>query len=258
MKVFISHSSLDQWIARMIARDLEVRGIVTFLDEKDIETGESIDDSIQEHLRTCDEVLMLLSPAALESHWVLVEIGGAKALNKRLIPILVHVGPNELPQPIAKGLARDLNDVEKYFDEVEQRARLSSPVLVAELDSTDDYEGLDLGYLDLEPMYANPDSASDNLEPASEEAQAVALATEAEAKAAGRVRRTFKAGDIVKIPEQVQREFVTTSGIAIRWTDDMTVHAGKTAVVTRSDRDRTVLLDVDHLKWWAMDWLEPV
>src|ERR1700761_3166199 len=127
VKVFISHSSQDKWIARTLSRELETLGVTTFLDEKDISTGESIDDSIHENLQDCDEILMLLSPAALASHWVLLEIGGAKALGKLLIPILLHVGPNELPQPLAKGLARDLNDVDRYFAEVEQRLNPGVP-----------------------------------------------------------------------------------------------------------------------------------
>ncbi|HEX2097199.1 MAG TPA: toll/interleukin-1 receptor domain-containing protein [Solirubrobacterales bacterium] len=123
MKVFVSHSSTDKWVARQIAGQLEERGIETFLDEKDIETGASIGDSIQANLAECDELLMVLSPASLKSSWVLVEIGGAKALNKRLIPILLHVGPNELPDVLGDGLARDINEIERYYDEVELRSR---------------------------------------------------------------------------------------------------------------------------------------
>lgn len=122
VKVFISHSTSDRWVARRISQDLVSLGCETFLDEKDIETGESVDDAIQEHLKECDELLMLLSPVALQSNWVLLEIGGAKALGKRLIPILLHVGANELPHPISKGLARDLNEIDRYYEELKRRA----------------------------------------------------------------------------------------------------------------------------------------
>jgi len=101
MKVFISHSSRDKWVARRISQDLNAMGIETFLDEKDIETGASIDEVIGDHLKDCDDCLMLLSPSALNSHWVLIEIGGAKALGKRLIPVLLHVGANEIPAPLS-------------------------------------------------------------------------------------------------------------------------------------------------------------
>ena len=121
MKVFISHSSRDKWAARRISDDLNKLGVNTFLDEKDIETGESIDESISAHLKECDECLILLSPSSLNSQWVLIEIGGAKALGKRLVPILLHIGVNDMPSPISKHLARDINEIEKYYEEVQSR-----------------------------------------------------------------------------------------------------------------------------------------
>jgi hypothetical protein len=131
MKVFISHSSRDKWVARKISEDINRIGIGTFLDEKDIETGTSIDDAVDEHLKDCDELLILLSPTSLNSHWVLMEIGGAKALGKRLVPILFHVGANEIPAPIRKHLARELNEIEKYY--VELQARMAGNVVVEQI-----------------------------------------------------------------------------------------------------------------------------
>ena len=113
------------------------------MDEKDIETGDAIDATIQEHLAGCDEVLMLLSPAALESAWVLIEIGGAKALGKRLVPILLHVGINELPGPLGAGHARDLNEIDKYYEEIERRGH--SPVGVAPAAGEDEESSLPRG-----------------------------------------------------------------------------------------------------------------
>jgi hypothetical protein len=130
MKVFVSHSSVDKWVARRIAEDLHGLGAEVFLDEKNIETGESIDASIQAHLKDSDELVMLLSPAALESPWVLIEIGGAKALGLRLVPILIHVGANQLPGPVGAYLARELNEIDVYYAEVKNRltgARATSP-----------------------------------------------------------------------------------------------------------------------------------
>lgn len=118
MKVFISHSSHDKWVARQISRLLESAGHDTFLDEKDIRTGDSIDVTIQEHLKDSDDLLLLLSPASIKSHWVFIELGGAKALGKRIIPILLHVGANEVPAVIAQALARDINELEKYIEEL--------------------------------------------------------------------------------------------------------------------------------------------
>jgi hypothetical protein len=122
MKVFISHSSADSWIARRIAEDLAALGVETFLDAKDIETGESIDESIRRHLEEADEILILVSPIALTSQWVFMESGGAHVLKKRMIPILLHVAARELPLPIARYLGRDINEIEKYYEELKKRA----------------------------------------------------------------------------------------------------------------------------------------
>lgn len=134
MKVFISHSSLDKWVARQISRLLEADGHATFLDEKDIKTGESIDAMIQVHLKESDHLLLLISPASLKSHWVFVELGGAKALGKHVVPILLHVGSNELPGPITSLLARDLNDLDKYLSEL--KALAAKPATAAKAVST--------------------------------------------------------------------------------------------------------------------------
>ena len=128
MKVFISHSSKDKWAARRISQDLNGLGVETFLDEKDIKTGEPIDESIKKHLKECDELLILLSPASIKSDWVLIEIGGAIALEKKLVPILLYIGANEIPQPISKHLARDINELDKYYKEVKENIKSGKPI----------------------------------------------------------------------------------------------------------------------------------
>ena len=118
MKIFVSHSSKDKWAARRIAKDLEELGAEVFLDEKDITTGDSIDAAIRQHLKASDHFLILLSPASMGSQWVLIELGGALALEKRIVPILLYVGANEVPSAINLKLARDINEIDKYYAEV--------------------------------------------------------------------------------------------------------------------------------------------
>lgn len=123
MKLFISHSSVDKWVARQLSHLLEESGHQTFLDEKDIKTGDSIDSSIQTSLQQSDALLLLLSPASIKSQWVLIELGGAKALSKRIVPILLHVGSNEVPAAISQLLARDINEFEVVLTELSGKAR---------------------------------------------------------------------------------------------------------------------------------------
>jgi hypothetical protein len=120
LKLFISHSSHDKWAARQISRILEDDGHTTFLDEKDIKSGESIDESIQKHLKESDHLVLLLSPISISSQWVFMELGGARALGKRIVPILFHVSVNEVPHAFSQLLARDINDFDKYRQELRE------------------------------------------------------------------------------------------------------------------------------------------
>jgi hypothetical protein len=137
MKVFISHSSKDKWAARRIAKDIDQLGAGTFLDEKDIKTGESIDNKIQENLIKCQDVLILISPASINSQWVLIELGGAIALKKNIIPILLYVGVNDIPFAINKLLGRDINEIDKYYEELILKLKHQVPakILHSEINS---------------------------------------------------------------------------------------------------------------------------
>jgi len=121
MKIFISHSTREKWIAKKISEDLLSLGCETFLDEKDISTGAAIDDSIGKHLKESDDFLILLSETSLKSTWVLIELGGAIALGKNIIPVLLFIGVNDIPDVISKFLARDLNEINKYYEEVKKK-----------------------------------------------------------------------------------------------------------------------------------------
>lgn len=123
MKVFISHSSADRWIAEKISEDVEKLGVETFLDAQNIETGDDFDEEIRNQLLACDEIVIIISPAALKSQWVMMELGAARTLRKRLALVLVGVSPNELPSPVNRHLARDLNQIRDYYDELKIRRK---------------------------------------------------------------------------------------------------------------------------------------
>lgn len=219
MRIFISHSKQDRWVAKRISEDLEGLELQTFLDEKDIETGGSIPQEIQENLERCDEALLLLSPMALQSEWVLIEIGGAKALRKRLVPILIHVGANDLPDVVRFDLARDLNEIDVYYEEVIRRAD--------SMQAGHSVEGAD--------GQRSPTVAAVVSPP------------------------TFQVEDVVRVPEQPQPVAELPNGMILSWNDRMTPYAGKRGIITHVNPNQAVRLDVDGGRWWwAQDWLEPI
>jgi hypothetical protein len=221
VKVFISHGSSDRWVARQIASLLDARGITTFLDEKDILTGDQIPQEVQHHLADCDEVLMLLSPVALKSAWVLIEIGGALALKKRLVPILLHSGPNDLPDAVSASLARDINDLDRYLDEVEARA--AQP-----------------------PRQRRKEAQAAMPTPK----QPVLLSTYAD-------RFRFKVGARVRLPSERPQQLIDRSGTDVGWNAHMDQYLGQSSDVIEASIG-TVRVAVDGGRWlWSTSWLEP-
>ena len=68
--VFVSHSSLDTWVAKQIAKEVELCGAVPFLDEANINIGEEFEDNILELLNKPHELVVLFTPWALDRPYV--------------------------------------------------------------------------------------------------------------------------------------------------------------------------------------------
>jgi hypothetical protein len=88
--------------------------IDVFLDEKSIEVGKPIAEEVREAIERCDEFVVLLSPNSKGREWVLMEMGAAWVLEKRIIVVLHDLSPQEMPDITYQDKAIDLND----FDDV--------------------------------------------------------------------------------------------------------------------------------------------
>jgi hypothetical protein len=126
-KVFISHSSIDTWVARQLARYIEDAGAVTFLDEADIEYGDDFEERILEALRTSQELLVLLTPWGLKRPYIWLEIGAIWGLGRRVIGVLHGLGPSELvaqdgtPALLKRIDLVELNNIGMYFEQLQRR-----------------------------------------------------------------------------------------------------------------------------------------
>lgn len=123
--MFFSHSHKDRWIAKQCVRNIEVCGkgrIEVFLDEKDIQVGESIADSVRANIKQCQELVVLLSQVSKDRPWVLIEVGAAWGLGKTIIVVLDKVAPNEMPDINRPHKAIDLNDFDQYLEQLSKRA----------------------------------------------------------------------------------------------------------------------------------------
>jgi hypothetical protein len=126
-KVFISHASTDTWVARQIARHIERLGASTFLAEADVEYGDDFEERILEAVRGSHELLVLLTPWALQRPYIWLEIGAMWGLGRRVIGVLHGLSPGELvtqegtPALLKRIDLVELNHLETYFEQLQRR-----------------------------------------------------------------------------------------------------------------------------------------
>lgn len=94
-KVFVSHSSKDKPIVDRIVSDLKKEGISVWYDKFEIEAGDNIVEKVNEGLKDSKYFLIVLSPNALASSWVVEETSFAvlQQITSRgvfVIPILIE------------------------------------------------------------------------------------------------------------------------------------------------------------------------
>ncbi len=128
LQVFISHSSIDTWVAKQIASIVHQCGASTFLDEADIEHGDDFEERILEAAHTSDELLVLLTPWAIERPYIWLEIGVFWSQRKRIVGILYGLTAKEfsvqerIPVLLKRTDLLDINHIESYFEQLKRRA----------------------------------------------------------------------------------------------------------------------------------------
>lgn len=131
--VFISHSGIDTWVAKQIAREVEACGAAAFLDEANIAVGEDFEERILAALDEANELLALLTPWALSRPYVWAEIGAAWSRRIPIVGVLHGLAPTDIqsnpgvPVIIKRRDLLELNDIQRYFDQLRQRVQTSRP-----------------------------------------------------------------------------------------------------------------------------------
>ena len=125
--VFVSHATYDKWIAKVLCEKLEAPavGATTFRDDRDIAGGDSILQTIKSRIRDCDEMVVLLTPESVNRGWVMIEVGMAEILEKRITPLLYHVDPGSIPDVLRDRRAYEIDQFDEFIKAVRERARKS-------------------------------------------------------------------------------------------------------------------------------------
>jgi len=101
----------------------------TFLDEADIQHGDDIEERIYQAANESQELLVLLTPWAITRPYIWMEIGLFWGAGKRIVGVLHGLSQQELatdgriPLLLKRGKMLDINRIDGYFDELEERVK---------------------------------------------------------------------------------------------------------------------------------------
>lgn len=127
--VFVSHSGTDTWIAKQIAREISDCGATPFLDEAEIDVGADFEEDILTFLEKAHELVVLLTPWALERPYVWAELGAAWGRRIPIVGLLHGLTTAELqsrpgvPILLKKRDLVPLNEIDTYLDQLRDRVR---------------------------------------------------------------------------------------------------------------------------------------
>jgi hypothetical protein len=105
--VFISYDHADRALVERLAKDLRERGHTTWIDFEGIRGGDVWRQAIVDGIYASAVVIVMLSPDAIASEWVRIEVQTALEYEKKLIPLLVRPLASKEDQAAWKALGID-------------------------------------------------------------------------------------------------------------------------------------------------------
>ena len=100
--VFVSYSARDSELADEIVSLLQKKKLRVFIARKSIEAGEVWTKRLKAALQSSRSVLLLLTPNSLNSDWVKTELGASWVLDKKVIPVYMHIDLSRLPSVMSQ------------------------------------------------------------------------------------------------------------------------------------------------------------
>lgn len=113
LSVFLSHNHSDKPFARRLAERLKAHGVRVWLDEAEMQVGDSLVSKIESAIRECTYLGVILSPSSVASQWVQREVNMAlsEEIHGRRIKVLplLHK-PCEIPGFLKDKLYADFSE----------------------------------------------------------------------------------------------------------------------------------------------------
>lgn len=130
--IFISHTGADKEFVRKLRDDLKAAGVErVWVDEAEIEIGDSLIQKIEEGLRESPFVAAVLSPRSVTAPWVQKELNSAmnrEIKNRKVVVLPLLIEDCEIPTFLEDKLYGDFRSKEKYsasMDKLLRRLRVA-------------------------------------------------------------------------------------------------------------------------------------
>ena len=135
-QAFISYSAKDEDLAQQIHQYCENLGLNAFLASISLSEGKKWKDEIFQELKYAEWFFFLATPNSIKSDAVKHEIGGALALNKKIVPILYDIDYPDLPDWISdyQGIKirdNNLDEIKVTLEKIAKKNKTDSIIAVA-------------------------------------------------------------------------------------------------------------------------------
>lgn len=129
--IFLSHSHADKSFARRLAADLRKAGHAVWIDEAEINIGDSLIEKIREGLDQVDFVAAIITSASAASKWVTreLDIASNREIEENrvvVLPLLLEFV--DLPGFLKGKFYGDFTDMSRYEETLELLLRKLGPV----------------------------------------------------------------------------------------------------------------------------------
>ena len=164
VSVFLSHNKEDKLFVRQLARDLDNHGVKCWLDQAEINVGDSLIEKIRSGLDQVDYVAVILSPNSISSPWVQREIDVAinQEINGKRVKVLpILYRKCELPGFLLGKFYADFTEECQYEDAFAKLARsirivFNKKALQSNLTDSTLGQALDKAAIINLPLFSNP------------------------------------------------------------------------------------------------------
>ena len=116
-------------MAKQIAREIDAAGARSFLDEAEVDAGADFEEDIRDFLARAHELVVLLTPWALDRPYVWAELGAAWGRGIPIVALLLGLTSGELqsrpeiPVFLKKRDLLELNSIDTYIQQLLRRVK---------------------------------------------------------------------------------------------------------------------------------------